>query len=83
MKAYHLLPQLSIKVLKKERAAYEIFVGAILLISGFVASFLMVVGILERDIALSLLAYSMSLAGLVVGLHGVLGWVGRKEGPEG
>jgi hypothetical protein len=62
------------------REVYEIFVGFTLVFTAFILSFMMVVGVLEKDILLSLLAYSMSLAGIVVGLHGVLGYVrGRSS----
>jgi len=55
-------------------------VGFTLVFTAFILSFMMVVGVLEKDILLSLLAYSMSLAGIVVGLHGVLGYVrGRSS----
>lgn len=54
-------------------------VGFTLVFTAFILSFLMVVGFLEKDILLSLLAYSMSLAGIVVGLHGVLGYVRERS----
>jgi cytochrome c biogenesis protein CcdA len=62
------------------REAYEMLVGFTLVFTALILSFMMVVGVLEKDILLSLLAYSMSLAGIVVGLHGVLGYVrGRSS----
>jgi|YNPMSStandDraft_1061717.scaffolds.fasta_scaffold55725_2 fatty-acid desaturase len=61
------------------REAYEILVGFTLVFTAFILSFMMVVGVLEKDILLSLLAYSMSLAGIVVGLHGVLGYVRERS----
>jgi len=61
------------------REVYEIMVGFTLVFTAFILSFLMVVGFLEKDILLSLLAYSMSLAGIVVGLHGVLGYVRERS----
>ncbi|MCS6769729.1 MAG: hypothetical protein NZ570_04760 [Candidatus Caldarchaeum sp.] len=57
----------------------EVFAGLTLLFVGFIASFLMAVGLLEKDIILSLVVYSLSLAGIVVGLHGVLGWQHARE----
>ncbi|MEM4153636.1 MAG: hypothetical protein QXW52_02315 [Candidatus Caldarchaeum sp.] len=48
--------------------------GFMLLLTGFVASLLMVVGVVERDIILSLVIYTLSLTGTIVGLYGVLGW---------
>lgn len=58
----------------------EILVGFTLLFTAFMLSFMMVVGVVERDLILSLLAYSMSLAGIVFGLHGILGYV-RERAP--
>jgi hypothetical protein len=49
------------------REVYEMLVGFALVFTAFILSFMMVVGVLEKDILLSLLAYSMSLAGIVVG----------------
>ena len=61
------------------REVYEILVGFTLVFTAFILSFIMVIGFLEKDILLSLLAYSMSLAGIVVGLHGVLGYVRERS----
>jgi len=61
------------------REVYEILVGFTLVFTAFILSFMMVIGFLEKDILLSLLAYSMSLAGIVVGLHGVLGYVRERS----
>jgi cytochrome c biogenesis protein CcdA len=61
------------------REVYEILVGFTLVFTAFILSFMMVVEVLEKDILLSLLAYSMSLAGIVVGLHGVLGYVRERS----
>jgi cytochrome c biogenesis protein CcdA len=61
------------------REVYEMLVGFTLVFTAFILSFMMVVGVLEKDILLSLLAYSMSLAGIVVGLHGVLGYVRERS----
>jgi fatty-acid desaturase len=61
------------------REMYEMLVGFTLVFTAFILSFMMVVGVLEKDILLSLLAYSMSLAGIVVGLHGVLGYVRERS----
>jgi cytochrome c biogenesis protein CcdA len=61
------------------REVYEMLVGFTLVFTAFILSFMMVVGVLEKDIPLSLLAYSMSLAGIVVGLHGVLGYVRERS----
>jgi len=67
-------------VILKEAA--EILVGFTLIFTAFILSFMMVVDVIQKDILLSLLAYSLSLAGIVVGLHGVLGYV-RGSGPKG
>ncbi|MEM2483923.1 MAG: hypothetical protein QXK69_10710 [Candidatus Caldarchaeum sp.] len=53
--------------------------GFILLFTAFIASLLMVIGVIEKDIVLSLFIYSMSLAGIVLGLHGILGWYQDQE----
>ncbi|MEM0383654.1 MAG: hypothetical protein QXS57_01605 [Candidatus Caldarchaeum sp.] len=56
------------------REVYQMVAGFMLLLTGFVASLLMVVGVVERDIILSLVIYTLSLTGTIVGLYGVLGW---------
>lgn len=64
---------------KNGREVSEILTGFILLFTAFIASLLMVIGVIEKDIVLSLFIYSMSLAGIVFGLHGILGWYQDRE----
>ncbi|MEM1943812.1 MAG: hypothetical protein QXO30_04225 [Candidatus Caldarchaeum sp.] len=56
------------------REVYEVLAGFMLLFTGFAASLMMVLGVVERDITLTLVIYTLSLTGTIIGLHGVLGW---------
>jgi hypothetical protein len=58
-----------------EKEVVEIVVGGLLLVVGFLMSFLMVIDIIEKSIILSILAFSLSLAGLTIGLYGIYGLV--------
>ncbi len=64
---------------KLEKEIAEIAVGGSLLIFSFVVSFLMVIGVIEKSIVLSMLAFSLSMAGLAVGLHGIYGLVASRR----
>ncbi len=55
----------------KEESIY-IVVGFSLLIGGWILTFLMVINLIMPDLLLSLFAYAMSLAGLVLGFYGLL-----------
>ncbi|MCC6042824.1 MAG: hypothetical protein LM598_04275 [Candidatus Verstraetearchaeota archaeon] len=64
-----------------EREVVEIVVGGSLLVIGFLMSFLMVIDVIEKSIILSILAFSLSLAGLVIGLYGIYGLaLSRRRG---
>jgi hypothetical protein len=70
-------------MVKFEKEVVKIIVGAVLLILGFLMSFFMVIGVLEKSIILSILAFSSSLAGLTVGLYGMYGLVlSRRRGAK-
>lgn len=56
----------------------QIAIGGLMLVSGFLLSFMMVVGFLEKDFLLSFAAYALSLTGLAIGLHGAYGYVARR-----
>jgi uncharacterized membrane protein len=58
-----------------QREHVEIIVGGILLIMGFLISLFMVINILEKSFALSILALSSSFSGLALGFHGIYGLV--------
>ncbi len=66
-------------MVKLEREAVETVVGGVLLVVSFVVSFLMVIEVIEKSIILSILAFSLSLAGLTIGLHGIYGLVSRRR----
>jgi len=49
----------------------QIIVGAVFVITSFLVSLLMVIGVIEKSYTLSFLAYSLSLAGVALGLMAV------------
>ncbi len=51
----------------------EIVVGGSMMVTSVVVAFLMVVGVIEKDLLLSFLTYAVSLTGFAVGVHGLLG----------
>ena len=53
--------------------AKEVMVGGSMMVAAFLVAFLMVIGVIEKDLFLSFLAYAVSLAGFAVGIHGVFG----------
>lgn len=57
------------------REIIEIIVGGLLLVAGFIISFFMVIDIIEKSIPLSIFAFSISFAGLLIGFHGIYGMV--------
>ncbi|MBS7605271.1 MAG: hypothetical protein QXW39_04425 [Candidatus Bathyarchaeia archaeon] len=57
------------------KEALEIIIGGILLVIGFILSFLMAIDILEKSIPLSIFAFSISFAGLLIGFYGIYGLV--------
>jgi small-conductance mechanosensitive channel len=64
------------------RETIEIIVGGFLLIVSFLLSFLMVLDILEKSIALSIFSLSTSFAGLAIGFHGIYGLVTSRRRSE-
>jgi len=60
-----------------EKEYVEITVGAFLLVTSFLISLLMVIGVLEPSFPLSFLAFSASFAGLLIGFHGLYGVILR------
>jgi len=66
-------------MVKLEREAVEVIVGGLLLVVSFLISFLMVIDVIEKSIILSILAFSSSLAGLTIGLHGIYGLVTSRR----
>lgn len=57
----------------------QIALGGALLVFGFLLSFMMVVGVIDKDFILSFLSYALSLAGLAIGLHGIYGYVSVRR----
>jgi hypothetical protein len=53
--------------------AKEVVVGGSMMVASVVLAFLMVVGVIEKDLLLSFLVYAVSLAGFAVGVHGIFG----------
>jgi len=66
-------------MVKFEREVVEIVVGGLLLVVSFLVSFLMVIDVIEKSIILSILAFSLSLAGLTIGLYGIYGLVASRR----
>jgi len=57
-------------------------VAALCVITGFLLSFLMVIGILEKSMLLSFVSYSISLVGLTFGLITVYDYISPKKSRE-
>lgn len=60
-----------------EKEHFEIAIGGFLLVVSFLISLFMVIGVLEPSFSLSILAFSASLAGLLLGFHGLYGLIFR------
>ncbi|MEM2272757.1 MAG: hypothetical protein QXX56_00900 [Candidatus Bathyarchaeia archaeon] len=58
-----------------QREHAEIIVGGIMLVVSFLISFSMVIDIIEKSFILSILAFSTSFMGLLIGFHGIYGLV--------
>lgn len=58
-----------------QREYVEIFIGGFMLVTSFLVSFFMVIDLIEKSYFLSILAFSSSLAGLIIGFHGIYGLV--------
>ncbi len=52
-----------------------IIVGALMLLSGWLISFLMVIKLLEENTYLIMSAYSINLSGLFIGLYGISSYI--------
>lgn len=60
---------------KLDKPKVEIALGVFLMVLSFTLSFLMVINVIKLDssmtIVLSFVLYSLSLIGLIIGLHGI------------
>jgi len=63
--------------------ATSLAVGFVLVLTGFLAPFLMVLQILESGLVLSFSAYCASLVGLVFSLYGVSHYSSARRGDDG
>ena len=54
--------------IRKNRIRIQIIVGATFVIISFIISLFMVIGVIEKNYLLSFLAYSLSFAGVALGL---------------
>ncbi|RLI28830.1 hypothetical protein DRO58_01295 [Candidatus Bathyarchaeota archaeon] len=64
-----------------QREHVEIAVGGSLLFISFFLSLLMVIRVIGVSFVLCFLLLSSSLAGLIIGLHGIYGlWIRRRRG---
>ncbi|MCD6089135.1 hypothetical protein J7K07_05405 [Candidatus Bathyarchaeota archaeon] len=54
--------------IQKNRIRIQIIVGATFVIISFIISLFMVIGVIEKNYLLSFLAYSLSFAGVALGL---------------
>jgi len=54
--------------IRKNRIRIQIIVGATFVIISFIISLFMVIGVIEKNYLLSFLAYSLSFAGMALGL---------------
>lgn len=66
----------------QKRSLVQIIVGALLMVLAAVLAFLMMVRLAPPSLGLSLVAYSMSVGGLITGLIGALGYF-RPSGRDG
>ena len=57
--------------IRKNKIYLQIIVGAVFVITSFLVSLLMVIRVIEKSYLLSFLAYSLSLAGVALGLMAV------------
>ena len=56
-----------------------ITIGALMLLGGWLITFLMVIGLIEENFYLVMLAYAINLIGLFIGLYGVTSYVFTKR----
>jgi len=57
--------------IRKNKIYLQIIVGAVFVLTSFLVSLLMVIGVIEKSYLLSFLAYSFSLAGVALGLMAI------------
>lgn len=62
-----------------DREYVEIVIGAFLLVTSFLISLFMVIGVLDPSFSLSFFAFSASFVGLLLGFHGLYGLVLRYK----
>lgn len=67
----------------KPKEVYEILVGLLMLLVGFILPYLMVIRVIVPNLELSLFSYAISLIGLVLGLHGIYGLVASRKTKKG
>jgi len=56
-----------------------IIIGALMLLGGWLITFLMVIGLIEENFYLVMIAYAINLIGLFIGLYGVASYVFTKR----
>jgi fatty acid desaturase len=59
------------------RDIIELIVGFLMLLSGWIISFLLVLDLIPREfyLPLALIAYTISIMGLALAVHGFTGWL--------
>jgi len=62
-----------------EKEVLEIILGTFLLFLSFFLTLLTVIKVMEPSFLLMFLFYSLSLTGLVIGLHGLYGFIFAKR----
>jgi len=63
---------------KRDEIFLEIVLGAILILAGFILSFLMVIKVIASSLFLSLFSYALSTAGLGLGITAAHGLMPKK-----
>jgi len=63
---------------KRDEIFLEIVLGAVLILAGFILSFLMVIKVIASSLFLSLFSYALSTAGLGLGITAAHGLVPKK-----
>jgi len=63
---------------KRDEIFLEIVLGAVLILAGFILSFLMVVKVIASSLFLSLFSYALSTAGLGLGITAAHGLMPKK-----
>ncbi|RLG01320.1 MAG: hypothetical protein DRN60_04570 [Thaumarchaeota archaeon] len=63
---------------KRDEIFLEIVLGAVLILAGFILSFLMVIKVIASSLFLSLFSYALSTAGLGLGITAAHGLMPKK-----